>query len=64
ALFDLAHDPAEAQNLAAERPGDVAALRGVLAELALQSAGSPAETPYTPEEQAEIEQRLRDLGYL
>ena len=40
-LFDLAHDPAEANNLAAENPERVAALQRRVNELAAEMAKSP-----------------------
>lgn len=65
-LYDLASDPEERRNLAAERPELVAELSGRLREL-VEGSFTPrfeTETAYTPEQQAELERRLHDLGYL
>ena len=45
-------------------PMDGHSLLGAVPEAAGGQAGAPAEArPYTPEEEAAIEARLRDLGY-
>ena len=65
-LYDLESDPGERENVAGKLPDVAADLRGRLDELMQSEATSePAEeTAYTPEEQALLEQRLQDLGYL
>jgi len=65
ALYDTASDPGEETDLSASRVETVRRLRERL-DLALESWESwdrPAE-PTTPEERAEIEQRLSELGYI
>jgi arylsulfatase A-like enzyme len=65
-LYDLESDPGERENLAGKLPGVAAELGERLDEL--MQTGAPAqagkETAYTPEEQALLERRLQDLGYL
>jgi arylsulfatase A-like enzyme len=65
-LYDLEHDPDERRNVATEMPHIAAELRARLVEFMKDSeAPEPTEaTAYTPEEQQQLEQRLRDLGYL
>jgi arylsulfatase A-like enzyme/Tfp pilus assembly protein PilF len=62
-LFDLASDPHELRNLAAEQPARAAALRGTLATLLDQerrmATSSPAQT--LP---ADLRERLGALGYV
>ena len=65
-LYDLESDPDERKNVAAERSDVTAEMRARLA--ALMEAEAPvepaAETAYTPEEEALLEARLKELGYL
>ena len=64
-LYDLASDPAEQTNLADRQPELAAELRGRLHALTEASSEEPEiDTSYTPEQQAELERRLTDLGYL
>jgi arylsulfatase A-like enzyme len=65
-LYDLESDPEEQRNLAADRSDVTADMRARLAtlmeaEAAVQSAEG---TAYTPEEEALLEARLKELGYL
>jgi arylsulfatase A-like enzyme len=65
-LYDLQSDPDERTNVVADR-GEVAAeMRARLGELveAEASVEPAAEAGYTPEEEALLEARLRELGYL
>ncbi|MFL5798071.1 MAG: sulfatase [Actinomycetota bacterium] len=65
ALYDTAHDPGEQTDLAGSRVETVKRLREQL-DRAVDSWSEwdrPAE-PTTPEERAEIEQRLSELGYI
>ncbi len=65
ALYDTAHDADEQTDLARSRVETVKRLREQL-DRAIESWGEwdrPAE-PTTPEERAEIEQRLAELGYI
>jgi len=65
ALYDTANDSMEQTDLSSLRVETVKRLREQL-DLMLESWGRwdrPAE-PTTPEEQAEIEQRLAELGYI
>jgi arylsulfatase A-like enzyme len=65
-LYDLASDPDERVNLAAQRSDVTADMRARLT--AVMQADAPAEpadeTAYTAEEEALLEARLRELGYL
>jgi len=64
-LYDLASDPAEQTNLVDHQPELVAELRDRLRALTEASGEEPEiDTSYTPEQQAELERRLTDLGYL
>lgn len=64
-LYDLTSDPAEQKNLADRQPKLAAELRGRLQALTEASSEEPEiDTSYTPEQQAELERRLTDLGYL
>ncbi len=58
-LYDLAVDPGETANLAAERPRQVAELRRTLGELRATDEGALREI-----EDAETLRRLESLGYL
>jgi choline-sulfatase len=58
-LYDLAHDPAERQNLAAERPQARVAMRHALDDL-VKSASLPVPSGVAPEER----ERLQALGYV
>ncbi len=69
-LYDLEADPAETVNLASERPDETAAmwdtLRGINPEIDAGEIGVAAAEAQTvsAEDEAVIEERLRDLGYL
>ena len=65
-LYDLESDPDEQQNIAADRSDVTAEMREALAVLMhAEAPGEPApETAYTPEEEALLEARLKELGYL
>jgi arylsulfatase A-like enzyme len=65
-LYDLESDPDEQQNLAADLSDVTADMRAWLAMLMQAEAPTePApETAYTPEEEALLEARLKELGYL
>jgi len=67
-FYDLASDPGETRNLAAERPADVVAMRARLAqvqeEIGLPAIDAPiAAGEDTPELDAATRERLRALGY-
>ncbi|MBW2289940.1 MAG: sulfatase [Deltaproteobacteria bacterium] len=59
-LYDLANDPAETQDLAAERPELVAALEAEIARF----AASAREPQLAPELSDDEKERLQALGYL
>ena len=61
-LYDLNADPRERRNLAARHPEHTARLRARIAAVEASAVG-PAPA-LTAAEQAQVEQRLRDLGYL
>jgi arylsulfatase A-like enzyme len=62
-LYDLVADPHERRNLASREPARAAELRARIA--AVEAAGAArAATQLSASEQAAVEQRLRDLGYL
>lgn len=69
-LFDLAQDPGETRNVAAECPDRVCEMRSRLdainPEVATGEFGTGAGTTeaLTEEDAAAVEQRLRDLGYI
>ena len=60
-LYDVASDPGELHDLAAERPDDVARLRARLLELA--GDFGPGERVAPPELDEETRRQLRELGY-
>jgi arylsulfatase A-like enzyme len=61
ALFDLASDPGERRNLIRSHPVLAERLRGALREIASEQAESVA---MAADEDEEIAERLRELGYL
>jgi arylsulfatase A-like enzyme len=64
-LYDMEQDPAECENMVSKLP-DVAAAMQARLEAVMQAAPEPVletEPTYSPEEMAQIHQRLRDLGY-
>ncbi|HEY7560684.1 MAG TPA: sulfatase [Gaiellaceae bacterium] len=65
-LYDLELNPEESENVAVDRPEITAELAARLSELMQVDvdAEPTPETAYTPEEEALLEARLRDLGYL
>ena len=69
-LFDLAEDPGETRNLAAESPDRAREMRRRLEAVNPEVAtgefgtGAGAIEALTDEDQAAVEQRLRDLGYI
>ena len=65
-LYDLETDPAERHNVIGKFPDVAEALQARLTELTAATAdGAPEQEPtYSAEEQALVEERLRDLGYL
>jgi arylsulfatase A-like enzyme len=67
-LYDLAADPRESRDLAAERPDDVARMQARLAEVSTR-IGLPAldaalEGGAAPDLDAATQERLRELGYV
>ena len=62
ALFDVAADPAETRNLAAEQRAQAAALERKIGAF-MQAVGQPAN-PHTAEADAQIVEQLRALGYV
>ncbi len=65
-LYDLHADPVESVNCVARFPEVARSLQQTLEGISRQGARNPAQSldSFTPEQQSEIEQRLRDLGYL
>jgi arylsulfatase A-like enzyme len=67
-LFDLAEDPAEARDLAADRQADVARLAAELdtwrAALAMPPLDAPVARGATPAVDPAAEERLKALGYV
>jgi arylsulfatase A-like enzyme len=64
-LYDLAHDPAETRSVLDERPEIVAKLRADCEAIARQEHVEPApEEPMSAEDEAMLEERLRQLGYI
>jgi arylsulfatase A-like enzyme len=65
-LYDLISDPNERENAITKLPDVADQMQRRLGEVMKSSSVSQpaAEPAYSPEEQAQLEQRLRDLGYL
>jgi arylsulfatase A-like enzyme len=64
-LYDLERDPHERHNIAAVEPERAEAMEARLASMSAQSASHSVEREaYSAEEMAEVEGRLRDLGYI
>jgi arylsulfatase A-like enzyme len=61
-LFDLAADPRERRNLAASEPAQTAALKARVAGVEASAVGEGEAL--SAEEEAAVEARLRDLGYI
>lgn len=61
-LFDLAADPHERRNLAPHEPALVAGFKARIAAVEASAVG--AGEALSPEEEAAVEARLRDLGYI
>lgn len=61
-LFDLAADPRERRNLAATEPAQTAALKARVA--AVEGGAVGDGEALSAEEEAAVEARLRDLGYI
>jgi arylsulfatase A-like enzyme len=61
-LFDLAADPRERRNRAADEPAETATLRARVA--AVEASGVGEGQALTPEEEEAVAARLRDLGYI
>ncbi len=64
ALFDLERDPGEERDVSAEHPAEVARLAAALERERASWDETDVEHGLTPEQEAEIERRLADLGYL
>lgn len=63
ALYDLARDPEEQRDISTEAPEQMTRLQVALEQWRQACAGS-AEAVYSAADEAAIERRLRDLGYL
>ena len=63
-LYHVEGDPREQRNLAAERPEVAAELKAHLPRLESGWQPGGAQAGMSPEEQAMLEDRLRELGYL
>ena len=66
-LYDLENDPGEQANVAGSLPTQAAEMRRLLTSIIEADGSLPAvdsETAYSPEEQAELEERLAELGYM
>ena len=63
-LYHLGTDPREQRNLGAERPDVAAELKAHLSRLESGWQPGGAQAGMSPEEQAMLEDRLRELGYL
>ena len=61
-LYDLAHDPGERCNRAAQRPDVVQTLRQRIERL--RNGHATVEPVMSAAEKADIEKRLEDLGYM
>jgi arylsulfatase A-like enzyme len=61
-LYDLASDPRERRNVAAAEPARVAELRARVA--AAEATAVASDDALSADEEAAVEQRLRDLGYI
>lgn len=61
-LFDLVADPRERRNLAAAEPALVAGFKARVAAVEASAVGEGEAL--SPEEEAAVEARLRDLGYI
>ena len=61
-LYDLAADPRERRNVAASEPARVADFRARVAAAEATAVGG--EDALSADEEAAVEQRLRDLGYI
>jgi arylsulfatase A-like enzyme len=61
-LYDLAADPEERRNVALREPARAAAFRARIEAVEARRAAAPP--PLSADEQAAVERRLRDLGYL
>jgi hypothetical protein len=68
-LYDLAADPGETRDLAAERPADLARMQARLAEVSAEIGLPAIDAPLAtegaaPELDAATRERLRELGYV
>jgi len=63
-LYHLADDPQETTNRLSEEPGRAASLRDRMAVLQGQATAHPSTDGMTTDEEAIVEKRLQDLGYL
>lgn len=63
-LYHLKEDPLETKNLSAERPEVAAGLKAYLKHLQSDDRPQEPHQGMSPEEQAALEKRLRELGYL
>jgi arylsulfatase A-like enzyme len=63
-LYHLTEDPSELNNLAGERPETVAELKAQLPAIQSAETSRATQAEMSPDEQAILERRLRDLGYL
>jgi arylsulfatase A-like enzyme len=61
-LFDLVADPRERRNVATSEPGRTAALKARVASVEASTVGDGEAL--SAEEEAAVEARLRDLGYI
>jgi arylsulfatase A-like enzyme len=61
-LYDLASDPRERRNLATAEPARLAELRARVA--AVEATALESDAVLSADEEAAVEQRLRDLGYI